>query len=173
MLKQLLSLYQLIDAKRETFETAGLSGDFFIDVYRTQPFEPELYEYFSLPALFIDYSMTGQGKKQPRLVTMTIHIVIDELPDVSNISEQKNEGLKRFLYCLMLQEVLEGATLAGSSQLEFLTESPLDERVVNYHMQSYQFEAYLQDMIGDKERILGEFEKLNIYGSLTLKRHRR
>ena len=59
MLKQLLSLYQKIDENKQKFELHGLNGNFFIDVYRTQPFQPELYEYFSLPAIFVDYQMAG------------------------------------------------------------------------------------------------------------------
>ncbi|MDL2289891.1 hypothetical protein LJB95_00615 [Paludibacteraceae bacterium OttesenSCG-928-F17] len=169
MLKQLLSLYQLIDDKKNEFEKRGLSGNFFIDVYRSQPYEPELYEYFSLPAIFVDYSMVGQGKKQSRLITLTLHIVTDELPDASNISEQRDDGLKRFLYNLTLQKILEGSRLGDTSQLIFMTENIIDESVVNYHTQSYEFEASLDGMIDDTEHILGEFSKLNIYGSLTLK----
>jgi hypothetical protein len=171
MLKQLLSLYQIIEENKNKFTDIGLNGDFFIDVYRSQPHEPELYEYFSLPALFIDYSMIGQGKNQPRLITLTVHIVVDELPDASNISEQKETGLQRFIYCLLIQSILEGCRLGKSTPLKFISENPVDEQVVNYHTQTYEFEAYMQDMIDDNlTAVIGEFEKLNIYGSLRLKK---
>lgn len=169
MLKQLLSLYERITENKSKFEAFGLNGDFFIDVYRTQPFQPELYEYFSLPAIFVDYQMTGQGKKQPRLVTLTLHIVVDELPDASNISEQKEIGLQRFNYCLLLQSILEGCTLNKTTQLKFISENSIDEQVVNYHTQTYEFEVYLADMLNDIERSFGEFERLNIFGSLVKK----
>jgi hypothetical protein len=170
MLKQLLSLYEKIEENKGIFEEYGLNGDFFIDVYRSQPFQPGLYEYFSLPALFVDYQMTGQGKNNPRLTTMTIHIVTDELPDASNISEQKETGLQRFNYCLLLQSILEGCKLDKTTQLKFVSENTIDEPVVNYHSQIYEFEAYLEDMLGDVKRILGEFERLNIYGNLRNKK---
>lgn len=170
MLKQLLSLYEKLEQNKEKFENAGLNGDFFIDVYRSQPFQPELYEYFSLPAIFVDYSMTGQGANEPRRITLMLHIVVDELPDASNISEQKEDGLKRFNYCLLLQSILEGCTLDKTSRLKFISENPIDEPVVNYHAQTYEFEVYLKDMLADSERIFGEFERLNIYGSLRNKK---
>lgn len=170
MLKQLLSLYHIMEQNKSRFESAGLNGNFFIDVYRSQPHEPELYEYFSLPALFVDYSMTGQGKNQPRLVTMTVHIVVDEMPDASNISEQKEAGLQRFTYCLLIQSVLEGCRLDKSTPLRFVSENIIDEPVINYHSQAYEFEVYLEDMITDVSHIIGEFERLNIYGNLLLKR---
>ena len=169
MLKQLLSLYEKIEENKSKFDNLELNGDFFIDVYRTQPFQPELYEYFSLPAIFVDYQMVGQGKNKPRLITLTLHIVVDELPDASNISEQKEAGLQRFNYCLLLQSILEGCTLNKTTQLKFISENIIDEQVVNYHSQTYEFEAYLSDMLGDTEYILGEFERLNIFGSLVKK----
>jgi len=171
MLKQLLSLYEKLEQNKVKFESAGLNGDFFIDVYRSQPFQPELYEYFSLPAIFVDYSMAGQGANNPRLITLTLHIIVDELPDASNISEQKEYGLKRFSYCLLLQSILEGCILDKTSRLKFISENPIDEPVVNYHSQTYEFEVYLQDMLVDSKRIFGEFERLNIYGSLKNKKH--
>ncbi|MDR2683906.1 MAG: hypothetical protein LBB53_00815 [Prevotellaceae bacterium] len=166
MIKQLLSLYEKINENRGKFVDSGLSGDFFIDVYRTQPFQPEMYEYFSLPAIFADYTMQGQGRRNPRLITLTLHIVVDELPDASNISEQKTAGLQRFNYCLLLQSVLEGCMLDKTSPLRFVSENIIDGQVVNYHTQTYEFECYLEDMLGDSERIFGEFKKLNIYGKL-------
>jgi hypothetical protein len=170
MLKQLLSLYNAIEQNKNKFEKNGLSGDFFIDVYRSQPYEPELYEYFSLPALFIDYSMTGQGKNQPRLITMTVHVITDEMPDASNISEQKEAGLKRFTYCLLLQSILEGCRFEKSTPVRFVSENIIDEPVINYHSQTYEFEVYLDDMITDVSQVFGEFERLNIYGGLIAKK---
>lgn len=166
MLQPLLELYLRFEANSLKFEEASLSPISFLDVYRSQPLEPELYEYFPVPAIFIDYTMQGQGIKNPRLITMTLHIVTDDMPDASNISEQKSEGLKRFLYLLLIQQVLEGCKLGKTSALKFLSENIVDVPVVNYHTQTYEFEAYPSDMIGDIDVIMGEFERLNIYGSL-------
>ncbi len=120
MLKQLLSLYNLLEENKSKFEEKDLNGNFFVDVYRSQPYEPQLYEYFSLPAIFVDYTMQGQGINQKRLVTLTLHIIVDELPDASNISEQKYDGLNWFQYCLLLQKILEGSTLGRGTKLKFI-----------------------------------------------------
>lgn len=165
MIKPLLKLYQTISDNRDKFTSKGLSGDFFIDVYRSQPLNPELHEYFSLPAIFVDYSMTGQGRNK-RIITLTLHIITDEFPDASNISEQVNAGLNRFLYLTVLQSILEGIRLGDTTPLVFLTESIFDANVINYHIQSYEFEMSLSSMVDDIEFSFGEFEKLDIYGSL-------
>lgn len=166
MLQPLLELYNVIAAASSKFTERNLSGNFFVDVYRSQPFEPERYEYYPLPAIFVDYTMTGSGKNKPRSISITLHIITDEMPDASNISTQNVQGLNKILYNLTLQEVLDGAQLGESSQLRFRSENSVDAQVTNYHTQTYEFEAFLTDMIGDIETIYATFEKLNIYGSL-------
>lgn len=167
MLQPLLEFYNLLANNNAKFTDRNLSANFFIDVFRSQPFEPELYEYFSLPALFIDYQMIGQGKKNPRRVTMTVHAVTDAAPDTSNISS--SEGLNKFLYNLTLQELLEGTRLGETTPLKFISENSIDAPVTNYHNQVYEFDAFLSDMLGNPAAIIAEFERLNIFGSLTTK----
>jgi hypothetical protein len=170
MLQPLLSLYQLLKANEAKFTDVSLAPIEFIDVYRSQPLEPELYEYFPLPAIFIDYTMQGKGINQRRTITMTLHFVCDELPDASNISEQKTAGLNRFLYLLLIQQIIEGSHLGKTTALKFINEGVVDVPVANYHTQTYEFEAYIADMIGDIAEIYGEFERLNIYQSLLKNR---
>lgn len=167
MLVQLLSLYDVIAANKQKFIDAGLNGDFFIDIYRSQPFQPDQYEYFSLPAIFVDYSMSGNGAKKPRTVDITLHIVTDELPDASNITPNNREGLNKLLYNLILQQILDGIKLKSTSPLQFVSEIPVVDAVTEYHTQTYRFDAYLYDMIGTKpSEIIGQFDRLNIFGSL-------
>ncbi len=168
MLQALYDLYKKFDDNKSLFTDAGVDGNFFLDVYRTQPLEPELYEYFPLPAIFVDYSMQGQGIGKARLVTLTLHIVTDTTPSASNISEQRADGFKRFIYNGKIQELLEGCKIGGSKPLVFINENTNDDPVTNYHTQTYEFESYNKDLIGDNpQQILGYFETLNIFGSLN------
>lgn len=170
MIQQLLALYNTIDAKKIKFSDYNLDNNFFIDVYRSQPLEPELYEYFSLPAIFVDYTMKGQGINKPRLITLNLHIITDEMPDASNISEQKEAGMQRFTYLLLLQSILEGTSLGNTTPLQFISEDIIDAPVINYHTQTYEFQTHLANIIPEyPEQIYGEFERLNIYGSLKNK----
>lgn len=169
MLQPLLNLYKKLDDNSAKFTDAGLSPFAFFDVYRGQPLQPELYEYFPLPAIFVDYSMIGKGPNQARVVSMTLHLVTDVMPDASNISAQKNDGLKRFMYNLLIQSILDGAKLGKTTALKFTTEEMIDVPVVNYHTQSYEFDAYIADMMGNINDILGQFDALNIFGSIRSK----
>lgn len=170
MIQQFLELYTLIEAQKIKFTDYNLENNFFIDVYRSQPLEPELYEYFSLPAIFVDYTMKGQGINKPRLITLNLHIVTDEMPDASNISDQKESGLNRFTYLLLLQEILEGSKLGNTTPLKFVSEDIVDAPVINYHTQTYEFETHLANIIPQyPEQIYGKFEALNIFSSLVNK----
>ncbi len=167
MILQFLEFYKTIKNAKEVFEEHQLNSDFYIDIYRSQPAQPELYEYFSLPAIFIDYTSRGTGKNQPRTISMTLHIITDDLPDASNISESNETGLSRFTYLLLLQYILEGCRLGKTNQLKFISENIIDTPVVNYHTQTYEFGAYIADMIPEfPEQIYGKFEELSIFGSL-------
>ncbi len=168
MIQPLLKMYKLFGENKDKFEKYDLLSSFFIDVYRSQPLEPELYEYFPLPAIFVDYDIQGQGKGKPRLVTMTLHIVTDEMPDASNISLQQDTGLKRFLYHYIIQEILEGNRLGNTTALKFISENIVDAPVINYHNQVYQFECNLEDLAGTPEEIeYGMIELLKLQGKLV------
>jgi hypothetical protein len=167
MVLTLLNLYKRIEESKALFDKYELSSDWFIDVYRSQPLEPELYEYFSLPAMFVDYQLTGQGAKNPRLVTMTLHTITDEMPDASNISMQRDSGLKRFLYHFVIQKILERKPLGNTTPLKFISEGIIDAPVINYHTQVYEFEAYPDDLAGTPEEIeYGMIELIKLQGNL-------
>lgn len=167
MILALLSLYKRIEENKALFDKYEISSDWFIDVYRSQPLEPELYEYFSLPAMFVDYQLTGQGKNKPRMVTMTLHTITDEMPDASNISMQRDSGLKRFLYHFVIQNMLEGKPLGNTTPLKFISEGIIDAPVINYHTQVYEFEAYSEDLAGTPEEIeYGMIELIKLQGNL-------
>lgn len=168
MIQPLLELYKLIKSKATSFSNRDLMPDFFIDIYRGQPFNPELYEYFPLPAIFADFQIIGQGNNQPRKITMTLHVLTDAMPDASSISDQQTDGLKRFLYHLVLQEILEGAKLGATSRLKFISEVLVDAPVINYHTQTYEFESHLNHLfINENDYSLGEFTKANLYGQIS------
>jgi hypothetical protein len=57
----------------------------------------------------------------------------------------------------------------GSFQSLYLTDSDFYYGVVNYHSQIYEFEAYLEEMLCETEHIVGEFERVRIFGSLKTK----
>jgi hypothetical protein len=167
MHKPLLQLYSLIADNAQLFTDYGLNDKFYMDIFRSQPDSPEGFEHYSLPAIFVDYSMRGQGIRQKRIITMSLHIVSDATPSTNNLVQHQSPAMNGFLYPLLLQSILEGKTLGKTSSLEFLSQVPIESPVVNYCVQDWQFLAYLPDMLGEVEITLGEFQRLHIFGTIV------
>lgn len=161
-----LNLYAIVEAEKQKFEDHGLNGNFFMDIYRGQPEDPEQHEFFSLPAIFIDYTTTGQGKDKPRLVQITLHLLIDEENDMSNFAPNNIAGMNRFVYCALLQEILEGKKLVSNSALRFISEVPIDNPVADYHSLIFEFESFAKDLISNPVFESGEFNNPNVDGQI-------
>lgn len=161
-----LNLYAIVAAEKQKFEEQGLNGNFFMDIYRGQPEDPEQYEFFSLPAIFIDYTNTGQGKDKPRLIQITLHLLIDEENDMNNFAPDNIAGMNRFVYCAILQEILEGKKLVNNSALKFVSEVPIDNPVADYHSIIFEFESFAKDLISNPVFQTGEFVKPDVAGAL-------
>jgi hypothetical protein len=161
-----INLYAVIQAEKQKFEDQGLDGNFFMDLYRGQPEDSQEHEYFSLPAIFIDYTNTGQGKDKPRLIQITLHLLIDEENDMSNVAPNNLAGMNRFVYCGILQEILEGKKLVGNSVLKFVSEVPIDNPVADYHSLIFEFESFAKDLISNPVFESGEFDKPNVEGMI-------
>lgn len=161
MKAQVKALYELFEKNKDIFLDRGLPSEFFIDIFRGQIHDSQLFDFYPLPAIFIEYSMTGEGKKNPRTVNMILHIALDNSIDTDNINGALDEGLINYLTCLTIQELLEDSKLGQTSRLKFINESPVDAEVLNYHLQTYEFTAYVQDMIGNyPEKITGTIEEI-------------
>ncbi|QSW90716.1 hypothetical protein J0383_07870 [Flavobacterium endoglycinae] len=161
-----INLYSVIDAEKQRFEDQGLDGNFYMDKYRGQPADPEQFEYFTLPAIFVDYTITGQGKDKPRLIQITLHLLVDEENDMSNVAPNYIAGMNSFVYCGVLQEILEGRKLVGNSVLKFVSEVPIDNPVADYHSMIFEFESYAKDLIANPVFQTGEFDKPNVTGMI-------
>jgi hypothetical protein len=170
MIIPILELYKVVELEKSKFETNNLNGNFFIDLFRNQPTDPEIHEYYSLPALFVNYTNTGQGKDKPRLIQMTLHLVLDDDEACSNIAPNKVLGMNRFVYVGLLQEILEGKKLGTSSPLKFVSEAMVDNPVADYHVLVFEFESYAPDLITIPIYEFGEFETLDFRGKLKQKK---
>lgn len=143
MIHQLQEIQNILQQNAHLFTSASLPTQWHVEAYRSQPHEAEAYEYFSLPAIFVDYQMTGQGKNKPRIITITLHILTDTMAS-EHFSTQWGE--KRFHTLGILQHIFEGATLGNTTPLRFISETPIDAEIIHYHTQTYEFEAHLCDL---------------------------
>ena len=164
MIIPILELYQLIEKAKPLFEVRNLNGDFFIDLYHGQPLDPELHEYYSLPALFVDSQILGQGTRNPRKVQLTLHLVVNMALNTATISDKS--GLQGLLYPVLLQMALEGKPLGNSTGLIFESQTTIESEVTNYYTLVFSFESDLRSLIELPECELGTFETVDLKGQL-------
>lgn len=168
MIVPIVTLYQLIEKAKPLFEDRNLNGTFFMDLYNGQPLDPEMHEYYNLPAIFVDYLVTGQGIGHRRKIEMTLHLVLAAADHTGSISDRT--GLQRLLYPVLIQMALEGKRLGNTTALVFESESKPESDLTHYHTLVFSFESDLQSLIEVPDWQWGAFENMTLKGALKQKR---
>ncbi|HMI03072.1 MAG TPA: hypothetical protein VK541_11355 [Pedobacter sp.] len=169
MINLFLKIYNAFEQNRALFEALELPPVEHIDKMRGQPLNPEQFEYYPQPAIFIGWKIawTKAGKFWNGLLTLEFHVVTDPTWDTSNISTSKAEGLKNVLYHTVVRYVLDDLESENTGKLQRIDEEPLDTGVVNYNVLRYQ--CSYRDPMSSGEDFEGIIEKLVISGVLKRK----
>lgn len=126
------------------FTDAGMKPIAFIDRFRGQPLNPEAFEYYPLPAIFIQRKI--KWKREGRLyngtVLLSFHIVTDPTWDMSNISAHQDDGLNYFTFLDKVREVLDNFKTPYTSTMDRSEDDDVDAEVVFYDVLTYQCEYY-------------------------------
>lgn len=150
MQELILKLYDTFEGAEDLFTAAGLVPVRCMDLYRGQPQAPEQFEYYDLPALFFDFSISWslEGKYYNGLLTLDVHVVTDATWDTGNISTNKLEGLKKTTFIEMVRRLLDGVSTNESSKLKRVAERPMEAAVTNYHVLTYNCNYYDPHPVG-------------------------
>jgi hypothetical protein len=168
MIELFTKIYETFAEKAQTFTTLGLKPIEFIDRYRGQPLNPEQFEYYPLPAVFIDWKIKWEkaGQVYNGNVELDFHLVVDPTWDTSNVSTNYLEGLKFILYETAVRSVLDNLSCEVTSKLKRIDENPVDTGVVNYHVMRYECTYFDPGIIGT-QYIEAIIEKLKLAGYLV------
>lgn len=143
--KQLfLDLYTAFENAKQEFTDAGLKPVMFLDRYRGQPLNPEQFEYYDLPAIFIERSVAWarEGQTYNGTLQLRFHCVTDPTWDVSNISTGKAAGLEYFNWLDKVRETLDNLRVEYCSSLFRTSDEAIDTGGVMYEVLGYQCEYY-------------------------------
>ena len=144
MEKFFISVYDAFDAAKQLFIDAGLKPIQHIDKYRGQPAEPTQFEYFELPALFIDWNMKWEraGKTYNGTVNLEFHLLTDATWSTANISTNRVAGLKSVVYLTLVRYVLDRVKSDNTGPLIRAEDTPIETEVTNYHLLKYNAPYY-------------------------------
>lgn len=144
------ALYDEFAAKAAAFTAQGVLPIATIDRYRGQPMNPEQFEYYELPALFIERSIKWErvNKVYNGVMELNFHLVSEPTWEASNIATNAEEGLKYYRLLAMVRSVLDNFKFKDTSTFERTIDHPIESGVVMYDVIGYYCEYYDQGIIG-------------------------
>lgn len=139
-MKQLYQSIQQLFRQRGTidsFAVLNLSAPEFIDLYNGQPESPEDFE-FTVPALFLDYSIEWEkaGTMRKGQLTLEVHVLTDPTPESDNLPECL-EGMEKIDYYETISDLLEDLSTSETSGLLLKSERPVATDYFNYHLLTF------------------------------------
>jgi hypothetical protein len=135
----MLELYQAFEESKEQFIKAGVRPIAFIDRYRGQPLNPEQYEYFDMPAIFIGRSMQWEraGNCYNGIMSLDFHLVTEPMGEASNIAIGKEQALKYYQLVNQVRAVLDHFSSERISEMQRSNDREMDTGVIIYEVLSY------------------------------------
>lgn len=139
-------IYNLFNnpTNQQMFIDKGFEPICTIDKFRGQTTNPEQFEYFPTPALFISSKTTWslQGKTYEGKINIDFHLVQEQPSDTSNFSTNFAEGLKQLHYFNLVQQFLDGLETTETSKLIRTANTDIDTGAFCYSLLSYTCTTY-------------------------------
>ena len=158
---------------KETFEKSenktkftdqNISPVTYIDLYAGQDLNEENFELFAQNALFVDWDIDYSGDT-PR-ATVTFYCCFEQMRDTSNISLNRELGLKFLDYVATIDEIARTIESEDTGKLELVSEgfNKMDS-IVDIYLFTYSCSGKAQKSPQQYEE--GDYDKLNLQSNLT------
>lgn len=149
------------------FTDAGLPAVKTIDKYRGQPLNPQQFELFELPAVFVGWSISWQkkGKFYEGLATLQFHVMQDATWEISNVATNQEEGLKQVVFIETLRLILDELESENTSKMTRADDLQADADVAIYDILTYTCNYYSPVAPG-RNMVETNGDKLNIHKSI-------
>jgi len=143
-------------ATKQAYLDESLPAPAHIDLYRSQDQNPELFELFSLPALFLDWTIDHRESR----ANITVYVCF-EVP-----AERTSPDFLRFVE--LTRNVLDGVESSSTGKLQLVSENLHDMNGIIEVVQLH-FECSYYAQNHKKGHNVSEFEQVNIKPNLTTK----
>lgn len=137
-------IYQEFENNKQKFIDAEVPAVKTMDRYRGQPLNPEQFEYYELPAIFIERSIAWErdGQVYNGVLLLRFHVVMEPTWDTSNIGTNNEDGLNYGTFLDCTREVLDNMRRPYISTLFRTSDEPVDTGVIVYETLGYQCMYY-------------------------------
>ena len=140
MLLLVKKIYEVFEANAALFTAAGLHPVQTIDLYRGQTVEPDKFEYFATPAVFIQKHIrwTKQGKRYEGKVMIDFHFVTELHDETANFFTNHEAALSATLQGTIIHAILDDLHTEDTSRLVRTEDKDVDTGVVQYTIYGYE-----------------------------------
>ncbi|HRO76510.1 MAG TPA: hypothetical protein PLP27_10225 [Crocinitomicaceae bacterium] len=155
------------------FDFYGVTPVRYVDLYRGQYNAWENFDVVALPAVFVDWSADFTDPTQNEsIVTVSLHLVYEQVSDTSNISSNQANALQFFDFINLVHKVVSTIQVSGTGKLKLKRQEPADlDRPGIVHILTYEASNYT--MTVDKKETFDYIEAdildLNENGKLIQK----
>lgn len=160
---KLLATFALADNKAK-FTDKNIAPVNYLDLYAGQDLYEENFELFTQPAVFVDWNVDYTGDVP--IATLTLYCCYEQLRDTSNISLNKELGLKFLEYIDCIHSIVAPIESETTGKMELVNEgfNKMDS-IVDIYLLTYEC-----NYTGRKNPLQnyeeGEIENLDLTGNL-------
>jgi hypothetical protein len=161
--KFITRLNQLFEDNKNMYEDEGLPFIKTIDKFRNQPLNPEAFDLFELPAIFVNRSIQWEksGKTYNGIMTVEYHVVQDATWPTENFSTNIEEGLKQYQFLSITRYLLDDFESDNTSKQQRVNETPIDADGSIYDLLTYTCN-YFDPFISGKKYVETQGDALNV-----------
>ena len=136
----------------------------YVDIYAGQDQFEENFELFSRPALLVDWDLNYQSDTPT--ATVTLYCCYEQLRDTSNISMNRDLGLKFLDFVATIDAIASTIESETTGKLEIVSEgfNKIDS-IVDIYLLTYECSYSGRKNPLDKYQA-GDYDKLNLDGNL-------
>lgn len=148
---KLIETFQKEETK-DLYRSRGALYPIFIDLYGGQDVEPESFELYPEPAIFVSWSIDHRQK--PSSATITFRLCFEQYRDTSNLGRNTQEALKFLDYKEITDDILQKFESADTGKLtpateELNVEPILTDQFVLVYNCSYKKKKFTPDAQGE------------------------
>jgi hypothetical protein len=150
---------------KDQYRLKGLLPPQFIDLYGGQDIEPESFDIYPQPAIFVSWSIDHRQK--PSVVTVTFRLCFEQYRDTSNLGNNTAEALKFIDYKDLTDEILRKFESDDTGKLTPATEDLNTEPVITDQFILVYTCSYKNKFTSEDSR--GEYTDITINSGLKAK----
>ncbi len=155
----LISVFEK-EENKDRYRLNGLLPPQFFDIYAGQDLDPESFDIYPMPAIFLTWSI--DHRQTPAQATITFRLCYEQMRDTSSLGKNTAEALKFIDFMEITDHILSKIQTKYTGKLIPATEEPnLEPVVIDQYLLTYTC-SYNKKIYDNEDR----FQDLQIQGAI-------